>query len=214
MMDVHEIRYGYNLADLHEIAMAAVKRGSRSWVVPANDLYEAAWSAIAECLCTAEEPPTSYELIGTGMKAVSEAIRQGERCHGWDRDAHRTRPLHVAYWTDYGGPTQSPEDRIVDRTALWQIWPTLSRGRRDALLALATCGDYQAAADFLGLNYKAFHQRIRDARLVFLEAWHEGETPSGMWSADRRRWRDGRRVRQRRLADHASIKSARNSTTA
>ncbi|MGW4796139.1 hypothetical protein ACWEPC_27335 [Nonomuraea sp. NPDC004297] len=206
--NVHTIRHGYNIADLDQLAHAAVRRGARSGVVPASDLYQTAWSAIAEHLYTVDEPPRSFDLIGAGMQAISDAIWAGERCHGWDRARRNIRPSFATFWLGAGTPSPSPEGRVIDRTALWQIWPELTEAQREALLALASLGDYQTAATSLGLSYKAFHWRIRSAREAFLSLWHEHEAPSRVWSADRRRWRDGRRVGGRRLVDHASIKKA------
>lgn len=213
--DVHDIRHGYNLADLDQLARAAVRVGARTGVTSAAELYDSAWSAIAERLCTADEPPARTDLIGAGMSAISDAVWAAERCHGWDRQAHDIRPSFATYWIDHAGPTPSPERAVIDRTALWQIWASgpLTDGQRQALLALATYRDYQLAADSLGLPYKTFHQRVRYARQAFLTAWHEGETPSKVWAADRRRWRDGQPVKQRRLADHATIKATRGATS-
>jgi hypothetical protein len=207
-IDVHAIRHGYNIADIDQFARMAVRRGARSGVVPASERYHAAWSAVAEHLYTADEPPRPFDLINAGMRAIADAVWAGERCHGWDRDARDIRPSFATFWLGVGIPSPSPEGRIVDETALWQIWPELTEAQREALLALATLGDYQAGAASLGLSYKAFHWRVRAAREAFLRLWHEHEAPSRIWSADRRRWRDGRRVQRRRLVDHASIKQA------
>jgi len=70
--------------------------------------------------------------------------------------------------------------------ALAQIWPRIPAHQQEALHALAAHGDYQAAADALGLKYHTFCKRIKLAREQFLRLWLEGETP-------RRGWRDRRR---------------------
>ncbi|WP_198679296.1 hypothetical protein [Thermomonospora amylolytica] len=197
--NVHELRWGYNLADLDVLTLASLRRGARSGVVPARECYQAAWSAIAEHLATAEERPDPYALIGAGMRAISETIQAGERAHGWNNQRQSIRPGFATFWMDATGPTPSPEGPIVDRTALWQIWPRLTDLQRQTLLALATYEDYRTAAAAVGASYGTFCERVRLARIAFLTLWHEGEMPSRVWSADRRRWRDGRPVRSRHL---------------
>jgi hypothetical protein len=204
VIDVHDIRHGYNLADLNMIARAAVQRGARSGVVPMSELYDAAWSAIAEHLVTAGSRPLAYELIGAGMRAIADESRASEQAHGWDPQARSIRPSFATFWKDLTAAAGTPEDRIIDQATLWQIWQRLTDTQRGALLALASFEDYQTAAASLGVSYGTFHERVRAARKAFLALWHEGEQPSAVWSADRRRWRDGKPVQHRRLRDRAA----------
>ena len=76
---------------------------------------------------------------------------------------------------------------MVERLAVGQIWPLLTPGQREALETLAATGDYQAAADALGLSYHTFCRRLSAGRARFLGLWLEGETA-------RRGWRDRRRT--------------------
>jgi hypothetical protein len=82
------------------------------------------------------------------------------------------------------------EDRIVDAISLSQIWPRLTAVQQEALIALATCDDYAAAAQGLGLAYYTFCARVRHARLTFLRYWHEGEQSSTVWGRDKRKGRE------------------------
>jgi hypothetical protein len=83
-------------------------------------------------------------------------------------------------------PASGPEDRVIERIALAQIWPCLRPAHREALLALAAHGDYGLAARALGKPYSTFKADISRARREFLKLWHEGEAPSRPWVRDRR----------------------------
>jgi hypothetical protein len=99
-------------------------------------------------------------------------------------DATSTR--FERYWRHVAAPDDGPEEKITERLALAQIWPHLRPVHREALAALAAHGDYQRAAQALGLPYATFKSRISTARREFLALWHDGETPSRPWVRDRR----------------------------
>jgi hypothetical protein len=145
-----------------------------------------AFAALAEHLYAAQEPPTAGELIEAGWHAIAahdEARRQFTgRGHGGTGPGQNFE----RYWRAVSAPADSPEDKVTDRIALAQIWPCLTRADREAFAALAVHGDYQRAADALGIPYTTFKCRISDGRRRFLALWHDGEKPSRPWVRDRR----------------------------
>jgi hypothetical protein len=191
--DVHELRYGYNLANLDQLAHAAVSRArygnpAGQWA----DRFEVAWEAVAESLYAADEAPTGYDLIGVGMNAIAEDYRADRRHRG-----HSNERSFQAVWADLASVTGSHEGHVVERFALTQIWPTLSNRQRQVLSALATFGDHQPAAEALGMSAGLFSAHVSRARRRFLELWHEGEEPSRPWGTDRRSSTPGARRKGR-----------------
>lgn len=215
--DVHDLRYGYNLADMERLARAAVAR-AHSRFMDYTDRYDAAWHAIAEALYTAEQRPASQALLIAGMAAVNRVGREHERAHGYDgRNPEAGLEAAVGwlrYWELARRPDASAEERIVDRLALWQIWQTLSPSHREVLHALAVHGDAETAAMAIGKKRGTFDPLLARARREFFTFWHEGETPSRLWgrsdhrctrttaqvmAARRRkqRWLDGKAAKER-----------------
>lgn len=197
-----ELRHGYTLADLHAIARLAVHvagYGASDW----RERYDTAYSAIAEGLYAAEHWIARPTLVQAGQLAIYEVTATHRRHHGYykaktfgaDHGA-ASSPAFLAYWWNTCGaiPTPSCEGRVVERMSLNQIMPMLSEGQRDAILALAAHGTYQAAAEAMGMSQVAFKSQISRARRRFLAWWHEGEEPSKPWGCDRRADRkdDGR----------------------
>lgn len=191
--DVHEIRHGYNLADIDRLAGIAVA-AAWSRAMDYTDRYDAAWHAIAETLYTAAEPPTGWDLKQAGVHAINRIAQDHGRHWGRDRrnpDAgFEAARAFLKYWELDRRSHGSPENGVVDGLALWQIWWTLSPTHRAVLLALAVHGDQQAAADALGKTYGTVGSHLKNARRAFFALWHEGESPSRLWGkADRRRGR-------------------------
>lgn len=186
--DVHTLRHGYNLADLSRLARMAtstVRVAGFSY----GTGYEVAWSAIAECLYASPEPPQPTDLVHAGWNAIRRHVMIEMHHHGKDVNSHRygqPMPRFAAYWELGAGRTGGVERTVVERTALYQIWPRLLPSHREALGALATLGDYEAAAAATGRKPSTFRALIADARRMFLELWHEGEEPSRPWGLDRR----------------------------
>lgn len=183
--DIHTLRFGYNLADLEQLARMALTR-AHGGTLDYQTRYDVAWSATAEALYAAEQPPTPADLIAAAQDAVAKHVRHEMRHHG--RDHHNIgeiMPRFAAYWMT---PPGSPgfEDTVVDRIALWQIWPHLTDRQRQVLLALAATGDYQRAAEALDANPGTFRVNLAEGRRRFLTSWHQDETPSRMWGTDRR----------------------------
>lgn len=186
--DVHTLRHGYNLADLQRLTRLSIWRVSGGGL-DYHTRHDVAWSAIAEALYAAPDdlPPTPQDLIAAGQSAVARQVR--EEMHHRGRDRHnpgQVMPMFASYWEGMQGRSPSPEDRVVDKTALWQIWPRLTDREREVLLALAAHENYRAAADALGANPATFNVNVSNARKRFLALWHEGETPSRIWGTDRR----------------------------
>lgn len=181
--DPHHVKWGYNIADLHQYARFAVAR-CQSRTLIYDDAHDAAWAAIAEDLCTATDWPDPSTLIEAGRAAVALAARSDLQTHGYNPATGELRPRWSLYWAAH--PTPSPEYRIVESMALWQVLPTLTDLERRVLYVLAAAGDYALAADGAGMSYPTFVAAVRRARQRFLTGWHEGETPSRVWRTDRR----------------------------
>lgn len=189
-----DLRHGYTLADLHALARLAVHTAG---VMASNwrDRYDTAWSAIAEHLYAAEHWPPRHALVRAGQLAIYAAVDDTRQAYGFyrrktDGAQHGvgSSPAFRTYWWDICGatPVRSPEGRIVERTSLAQILPTLTPAQREAIVALAVHDDYRAAADALGMKYTTFKGYVAAGRRRFLAAWHEGEQPSRPWGCDRR----------------------------
>jgi hypothetical protein len=187
-----ELRHGYTIVSLQNLARRAVF-DSRWQFLPFHEKYDIAWSAIAEELYANDEPPHVHELIRFGEKAIRQYVDDLGHTHGRYIGGHHELPPGSAmprfekYWWTHAAHTNSPEERIIDMTALRQIWPRLNGVHQVVLMALATHGDYESAAAALGKSYKTFVTQIYTARKQFLRLWHEGEKPSGVWGHDRRK---------------------------
>jgi hypothetical protein len=175
---------GYSLRELHQIAARATvycRWGDR---FPFPERFEIAWSGVVDHLAGCEEAPESFDLYKAGMRAIGRASERELREHGITRgsDGLQPMPRFDAYWAPRTG---APADAaVVDRLAVWQIWPVLRPLHQMVFLALAAHGDYAKAAEAAGYSYSAFSTLISQARAAFLELWHEGETPSRLWAAD------------------------------
>jgi hypothetical protein len=187
------LRHGYTLTRLDELARTAVFRSYWRFI-SVQEQFDIARSAIAEGIYAAAEMPTPDHLVRLGVKAIRAHVSDLENTwgvyltgHGGNLEPGTRKARFEKVWTSLAGPTPSHEDRIVDVTALRQIWPRLTPTHQAVLLALATYGDYDRAATALGKRYHNFVSHIHNARKEFLRLWHEGEAPSGMWGRDQRR---------------------------
>lgn len=182
------LRHGYTLAHLNDLAVRAVRTQRFNRQVDFTDRLDLAWSAIAEFLYAADEPPTGADLIRAAWTAIGDDTDRTHRSHGWsthDRYAGLTGRFQQ-YWVGSGHHTHSPEEPVVERVALAQIWPRLSATHRQLLLAMAVHDDYGRAAEALDKSRKTFTTQLSEARRAFLTLWHHGEQPSRPWGADRR----------------------------
>lgn len=178
--------WGHTVRDLDRAARTAVVAARTA--MDSHTAYDLAWEGIVLCLAETDQAPTHAYLVTAGWRAIYAEIRQGNRMRGipeTDRgyDLVNT-PRFAQYWTRRCAP--SHEEGIVERLALGQVLPTLSDTQMRGLAALASTGDYQAAADLLGIDYRALVARIGYARKRFVDSWFEHETPPKRRHTDRR----------------------------
>lgn len=180
-----ELRHGYTLGDLQAITRTALNLTRYYTGGDIDDRADAAQFAAVEYLYTSEEPPAWRDLVHAAWRGVERWIRDDCHTHGVpSRNTQRGRgamPSYQAYWYEALRSSPSPENGVVDRLALWQIFAQLTPMDQEGLKALAATGDYRAAAAVQGVTYRTATERCRNARARFLALWHEGETPSTVW---------------------------------
>src|SRR5262249_12943901 len=156
-----------------------------------HDQYEAAWYGICERLLEADEQPEHHELIRAGQDAVNRLVN-GELHHAGffkyktcgTAYGPGSMPGFVKFWNN---PVRLlPPDDVIEVRALAAIWANLKEREQQALAALAVYEDYAAAAQAMGVTPGTFRGLIKRGRQAFLTLWHEGETPSRIWRADKR----------------------------
>jgi hypothetical protein len=204
--------HGYTLAQVEDAARVALHL-CRTHVTTVDDAYDAARFAIIEHVYTATAPPERNQLIRLGRRAIVQYLNDEARHRGIPHRAE-DRGITVArkpddrsaasgisserhvwetncpvnfgrYWHWQTKPAPSSETRVVERTALAQIWPRLTEAEQRALSALAAAdGDLNAAAAALGISPSGYRTRVSKARRRFLRLWHEHETPSRKWRVD------------------------------
>ena len=187
------LAHGYTLADLHDIARHAVHTDWSHHAGDYLDRYDIAWSAVAEHLYAADTAPSRRDLLHHARYTLHAATQNDLRHRGVSHQTNETAVNAVRYWTLLQ-VIPSHETAVVDRQALWQIWPRLTDADRRALLALAAHDGYREAAAALGMRYYTFCTAVRKARLRFLALWHDGEQPSVLWGRDRRAAAGGHRA--------------------
>ncbi|MFJ8929294.1 hypothetical protein ACIRLA_22215 [Streptomyces sp. NPDC102364] len=180
------VAHGYTMRDLDRLAASACTY-DRSMASDATTRYEIAWSAIAEALCTATEPPEWHDLFTVGWRAIYAEVREMRHMFG-HRDKDGTNEVASSqrfrqYWTL---PPTQPDEGIAERIAVGQVLAVLTESERAAVVALAVHDDYQAAADALGIKYVAFTTRMTAARRRFRGHWYAPETAPPIKGADRR----------------------------
>jgi hypothetical protein len=183
-----ELRHGYTLDSIDRLAYWAASRKLWHRGTEFSTRNEVAWSAMIEHLYASDQQPTVRELIDAGWRAIGRHAQSRVQFLGRSTDDPYagTKPKFERYWRHVCAHAPSPEERIVERLALRQIWPCLRPVHREALMALAAHGDYARAAESLGEPYTTFKAQVSRARREFLELWHEGEKPSRPWVRDRR----------------------------
>ena len=212
-----ELRFGYTVARLDDLARVATRREQWYRALDFDERISIAFSAIAMALYSAEDAPSDNDLIRAGMRELSDIASADLRAHGVNlKDASRgTAPNFARYWLGSGvAPDHAPG--IVERMALRQIWSTMPPGYGAALAALAAFDSHEKAAGALGISYAAYKSRIREGRSKFLALWHEGEKPSQIWGLNRSRTRitfkESRRKRKRAANRRAGAAGPRRST--
>jgi hypothetical protein len=184
-----ELRHGYTLGDIEDLSRAAVRRDVWHRSLPLADRLDTAWSAIAEHLYASDEPPARTALIRAAWTALRQETEDEWHTHGVSRAAgvyEGGAVMHgfARYWNP-AARAPGPENAVVDRVALAQIWAALAPRHREVLAALAARGDYTGAAQFLDRRRGTVIAQASRARQSFLELWHEGEAPSRPWNLGR-----------------------------
>lgn len=204
------LRYGFTLDDIDRLAHAAVSTAFAR-AMDYTDRFDAAWHAIAETIYAADTAPTRRDLTLAGATAVNRLVQDHRQARGMTRTWDSSEGSVAAfqrYWELARRVSPSPEDAVVDRAAVRQIWPRLSPTHQQILLAMAVHADQVIAAEAVGKTYACFGSHLKNARRAFFLLWHEGETPSRLWGkADRRHGRhtatqtlrNRRQQRERRL---------------
>lgn len=203
--------HGFSMDDLDRLARIASLRAFGGRILDPADRYETAWDAIAVALATADEAPAGGLLVVIGARAVDRAAQDHRHTWGMARtwaSAEGDIAGYQRYWELARRSAASPEDAVVDRTALRQIWPRLSMTHRQVLYALAVHdGDHEEAAATLGKKLLTFRAHLKDARAAFRALWHEHETPSRMWGKSGQR---GRRTAAQLLVNRRQQRARRN----
>jgi hypothetical protein len=183
-----ELRHGYTLDQVNGLSIWAVKRGRWHQYADFDERLEVAWHAMIEHIYTSPEPPEVADVVRAGWRAIGQHAGRDEqfrRGYSHNRDA----PVNGGfqrYWHSASQPASGPEERVTENLALAQIWARLRPDHRELLAALAEQDDYGKAAAALGKSRHTYATQVGRARRAFRELWHEGETPSRPWGADRR----------------------------
>lgn len=97
-----ELRYGYTLGDIEQLAFAAARSHTFHQSLPLSDGVETAWSAIAEHLRSSDEPPGKRTLIRAAWTALRRETEDEWHAQGVSRTAvfdggwvQPRRPVHL-----------------------------------------------------------------------------------------------------------------------
>lgn len=186
------LRWGYNLADVHAVARLAVHTlgpMGMDW----HERYDIAYSGIAEHLYAASDEPSRPDLVRAGQLAIYEVVNANLRHHGYYKAktlrasaGPGSSPAFARYWADWRRVSSSCESGVVELMALHQILATLTPRQVEAIATLGALDDYRAAAHALGLRPDNYRALLGRARAAFRLLWHEWEVPSKPWGTDRR----------------------------
>ncbi len=133
------VGHGYTVADLDRLARKAAWQ-SRWRFLPFDQREDIARFAIVEHLLTCAEPPDFWDLVNLGEQAIWAQVEHEGRYRGVYLARHGVEPgtrlpRYWLYWSSAARPTRSPEDSVVEVTALAQIWPRLTRLHQAVMLA-------------------------------------------------------------------------------
>lgn len=174
-----ELRHGYTLDDVDRFARTANRT---VWATAMDDVdrHDAAWHGVVEALYAAEHWPPHYQLVAAGQRAIWRTLEDNARHYGRRPDrAAESRRSFQAYWVDWLWlHSPSPENGVLERTALYQVFAQLPPRQQEALLALAAHDDYATAAEAAGMSLSLLRVTLSNARRRFLALWLEGETPA------------------------------------
>jgi hypothetical protein len=184
-----DLRHGYTLYQVNALSIWTVQQDRYHSFADFDERLEVAWHAIIEHIYTCADPPEVPEVIRAGWRAIGQDFGKNQRFHGTshspDHDAIANSGFE-RYWHSTGQPISGHDERVTEDLALAQIWPRLRPQDRELLAAMAEHEDYGKAAAALGKTRHTYATQIGRARRAFRELWHEGETPSRPWGADRR----------------------------
>jgi hypothetical protein len=171
--------HGYSFADIDDIARLVIRVDRYRNDADSTERYLAIRFAVIEHLATATERPAHQDLVNAGRRGSDLHVRAEMHAHGWDRRRSdlgaASLPGFQRYWQGTG---RTPiDERIVERIAVRQVWPTLTLAQQQAVMALALTDDHAAAARQLGIPLGNYSSRLRNARIRFHTLWHEHETP-------------------------------------
>ncbi len=183
-----ELRHGFTLYQVNALSIWAVQRYTQYSYADFDQRLEAAWHAIIEHIYACQQPPTVAEVIRMAWRAIQREVRGERQLRGYGNRSNNAdvNAGFERYWRSTCQPARGPEDQVSDAMALRQIWPRLRPAERELIAALAEHEDYGRAAEALGKSRHTYATQLGRARQAFRELWHEGETPSHPWGADRR----------------------------
>lgn len=182
------LRFGYTFRELDELARLLVTMDVWHMAWSGFERYEIAFSAMAEKLYAAEERPDANALFDAARKEINRKVQEDRKSVGLSNNSgYEYQVNFFRFWWESYRNSVSPEDLVVDGMALRQIFPVLKPRFRRVLVALATHGEHQKAADALGISRATYNDNLCDARQEFFRLWHEHEAPSRLWAQDRRK---------------------------
>lgn len=169
--------HGYSARAIDRLTRTALRLDR--WRTHLDERAAAIRFGIIELLATAEEPPTRLELLNAGKAASDEHMLAELRTHGYDRTHPERGDGSASGFVRYWEPiARTPfEERVVERVALAQVWPSLPLSQRQAVMSLALSKGYEEAVEHLGVRRGTFAARLHHGRQAFAELWHEHETP-------------------------------------
>lgn len=170
------IRHGWTVDDVGRLAWGVAATDAWNRAMTAGERYDHARYGIVTHLLSSDETPSRHDLYRAGQAEISSAAYAELRYKGVDdKQDYGTVPRAAAYWhTSAANPV---EERVIERIALHQVWPLLTRRQAQALSTVAACDDYQQAVEALGVTERSLAGRLLEARRKVTTAWFEHETP-------------------------------------
>lgn len=182
------LRFGYTFRELDELARILVTMDVWHLAWSGFERYEIAFSAMAETLYAAEERPDAHALFDAARREINKKVQEDRKSAGLSNNSGYEHQVNFyRFWWEQYRHSASPEDVVIDGMALRQIFPVLKPRFRRVLVALATHGEHQKAADALGITRATYNDNLSDARHEFFRLWHEHEAPSRLWAQDKRK---------------------------
>lgn len=183
-----ELRHGWRLSRVNGLAVFVITRDVWwAYRMSFDDRLEIAWSAMMERVCLSDDPPSARDLQVAASAAIQRQVQADDAAHG---TGNTMNPLVAVPGLNFARYWWRREERdfaelLIDQLAARQIVEALTPRDREVVGAFmdADC-DTEVAAVELGVTGGQFRRLLKEARLRFLECWHEGETPSRIWMKD------------------------------